>query len=746
MENGLPHPISSHEKPRDKLGGQVERIMYMNEETGFTVAKVVSTGHSSPVTIVGNLPALSPGEVLKMEGFWESHRRFGRQFRVLTHQTVLPATVKGIRKYLGSGLVKGIGPALASRIVNKFGEKTLTIIESRIEELGTVEGIGQKRLLMINEAWAAQKEIRGIMIFLQQYNVGLSHAARIYKKYGQRSIAVVSQNPYRLATDIAGIGFRTADRIAEKLGFKKNAPVRAEAGILHVLNQLSEEGHVFYPYERLLEKCQRILEVDAETLLKAFAQVSLDGGVVIEDLNERLEKSETNRKAVYLSRFHVSETGIARHFSRLLSTVKSTRRMDAEKAIRWVQKRIKLGLAPGQMDAIRHAISDKALIITGGPGTGKTTVIHAVIEIYAVIGAAISLAAPTGRAAKRMTEATGRAAKTIHRMLEYSWQKGGFTRDENRPLETDVIILDEVSMIDTLLMYHFLKAVPAAASLILVGDSNQLPSVGPGNVLGDLIKSGVIPVIELNQIFRQARKSRIVVNAHRINRGRLPELQRPRKNLEDFYFIEQDEPDRALKTIIDLVSRRIPRRFKMDPIEDIQVLSPMHKGEVGTENLNKKLQDALNHSSAELVRGERRFRLKDKVMQIRNNYEKEVFNGDIGRIESIDAEKQSVVIAYEGRQVPYDFSELDEIVLAYAISVHKSQGSEYPGVVIPLLPQHYLLLQRNLIYTAVTRGKRLVVITGSKKALATGVMNATTLKRHTFLAQRLRGTDPEAAG
>jgi len=746
MRNQAPNPTVSHEKPGEKLEGRIERITYMNEETGFTVAKVVVPDYLSPVTIIGNLPALSPGEVLRMEGLWETHKKFGRQFRVLNHQTVLPVTVEGIRKYLGSGLVKGIGPELASRIVNRFGEKTLTIIESRMEELGTVEGIGRKRLLMIKEAWTAQKEIRGIMMFLQQYGVGLGQATRIYKKYGQRSIAIVSQNPYKLASDIPGIGFRTADRIAEKLGFKKNAPVRAEAGILYVLNQLSEAGHVFYPYDGLLEKCREILDVDQGTILKGLGRIALENRIVIEDLNERLENFEINRKAVYLSRFHVSETGIVRHFFRLISTGKSTRSMDVEKAIIWVQKRIKLGLAPGQMDAIRHAISDKVVIITGGPGTGKTTIIHAVLEIYAAIGAGISLAAPTGRAAKRMTEATGRAAKTIHRMLEYSWQKGGFTRDENRPVDADVIILDEVSMIDTLLMYHFLKAVPTAASLILVGDSNQLPSVGPGNVLGDLIESRIIPVIELNRIFRQARESRIVVNAHRINQGRLPDLRPPEKNLGDFYFIEQNAPDQALKTIMDLVSKRIPQRFKMDPIEDVQVLSPMHKGEVGTENLNRQLQEALNPSNPELVRGERRFRLEDKVMQIRNNYEKEVFNGDIGRIESIDAEKQSVMVVYEGRPVPYDFSELDEIVLAYAISVHKSQGSEYPAVVIPLLPQHYLLLQRNLIYTAVTRGKRLVVITGSKKALATGVMNARPRKRHTFLAERLRGGYAETAG
>ena len=728
----------NHHQDYEQLEGQIERITFMNEETGYTVAKVNVSGYLSPVTIVGNLLALAPGEVLKMGGVWETHPKFGRQFRVLTHQSIFPASIKGIERYLGSGLIKGIGPELASRIVNKFGEATLQTIDEEIDQLAIVEGIGQKRLEMIKKAWSDQKEIRAIMIFLQEQGVGPSHATRIYKRYGQRSIAVVTQNPYKLATEISGIGFRTADRIAQKLGFQKNAPVRSEAGILYVLNQLSEEGHVFYPYERLVEECSNILEVDRDTIVKSFGSVAFEGKVVIEDLNQRLDQFEQNRKAVYLARFHVSETGIARHFSRLISSQKSLRSIDLEKAISWVQKRIKLRLAPRQIDAIKRAISDKVLIITGGPGTGKTTIIHAVIQIYKAINARIFLSAPTGRAAKRMIEATGQDARTIHRMLEFSWQQGGFTRNENRPMEADVIILDEVSMVDTPLMYHLLKAVPSAATLIMVGDSNQLPSVGPGNVLRDLIDSRAVPVVELNRIFRQARESGIVVNAHRINQGRLPEIKASEHKLTDFYFIEQEVPGQALKIIIDLVCSRIPGRFDMNPMTDIQVLSPMHKGEVGTENLNIRLQEALNPSRMELIRGDRRFRLNDKVMQIKNNYEKEVFNGDIGLIQSIDAERHEVVVVYEGHAVSYDFSELDEIVLAYAISVHKSQGSEYPAVVLPVLPQHYLLLQRNLIYTAVTRGKRLVVLIGNKEALAAGVRNDRTAKRYTYLAERLR--------
>ena len=726
-------------RPSDELEGQIERITYINEENGYIVAKVKVPGFLSPVTIVGNLLALAPGEMLKMNGGWETHPKFGRQFRVLSHTTMLPASVKGIKKYLGSGLIKGIGSVMASRIVKKFGEKTLEVIDERIEQLACVEGIGEKRIRMIKKAWADQKEIRSVMIFLQEHGVGVSHATKIYRKYGQRSIAVVSQNPYKLATDIIGIGFQTADRIAQNLGFEKGAPVRAEAGILYVLNQLSEEGHVFYPYEPLIERCCEILEVDRETIIKAFGTIALDGQIVIEDLNQLPDEFEPNRKAVYLTRFHVSETGISRHLSRLISSRKTIRSMDLEKAVDWVQKRIDLQLAPRQIDAIKRAISDKVLIITGGPGTGKTTIIHAIIQIYRPVGARIFLAAPTGRASKRMTEATGQPARTIHRMLEFNWQKGGFQRNENRPLEADVIILDEVSMIDTILMYHLLKAVPSGATLIMVGDSNQLPSVGPGNVLKDVINSGSIPVIELNEVFRQARESLIIMNAHRINKGKVPEIRDPGEDLGDFYFIEQEDPDQALHIVMELVCKRIPQRFNMRPKEDIQVVTPMHKGIVGTVNLNMKLQDSLNPSKMEIVRGDRGFRLNDKVMQIRNNYEKEVFNGDIGLVKSIDTENQEVVVDYDGRAVPYDYVELDEIILAYAISVHKAQGSEYPAVVLPILSQHYLLLQRNLIYTAVTRGKRLVVMVGSKKALAMGVRNERTLKRYTYLEKRLKG-------
>jgi exodeoxyribonuclease V alpha subunit len=719
------------------LEGQIVRITYSNEETGYTVAKVKAPGYVDPITIVGNLIAPTPGEILKMRGVWLEHPKFGRQFKVTGHRTVVPSTVEGIRKYLGSGLIKGIGPVMASRIVERFGDKTLEVIDQRIDELGKVEGIGQKRIGMIKKAWEDQKDIREVMIFLQAHGVSAGHGAKIFRRYRNDAISVLKRNPYRLATDIYGIGFNLADRIAEKLGFDKSAPVRAEAGILYVLKELSDEGHVYYPYELLIDKCREILGVDREVIIKAFGQVSLDGKIVAEDLNLQLEEFAANEKAVYLAQFHRSESGIADHLARLLFAKKKTRKIDADKAIQWVQGKINLKLAPKQIEAVKRAISDKIMVITGGPGTGKTTIINGVIRIYQAVGAKILLAAPTGRASKRMSEATGYPARTIHRTLEFSLQKGGFQRNQQRPLDVDVLILDEVSMVDTILMYHLLKAVPAEATLILVGDVNQLPSVGAGSVLKDIIGSRTVPVVELNEIFRQAGESLIIVNAHKINKGLIPKLRPAKEDLEDFYFIEQDDPEQALNTIMELVCERIPRRFNLDPVDEIQVLSPMHKGIVGAGNLNMKLQHALNPTKMEITRGERTFRLQDKVMQIRNNYEKEVFNGDIGRITSIDPESQQVIITFDGIPVPYEYFQLDEVALAYAISVHKSQGSEYPAVVIPILSQHYILLQRNLIYTAVTRGKDLVVMVGSKEALAIGVKNDRIMRRYTYLRERL---------
>jgi exodeoxyribonuclease V alpha subunit len=720
------------------LEGQIERLTYINEETGYTVAKIKVSGYLEPITAVGNLIAPTPGAVLTMKGAWLEHPKFGRQFKVVRHRMKVPSSVEGIKKYLGSGLIAGIGPVMASRIVETFGEKTLEVIEHRTQELEKVEGIGRKRIQMIKGAWDEQADIRDVMIFLQGHGVSSGYATKIFKRYGHDSISILNQNPYTLATDVHGIGFQLADQIAEKLGFEKTAPVRAEAGILYLLGQLSEEGHVYYPYEPLVEKCREILAVNREIIVEAFGRIAFENKVVTEDINPDFEEFRENHKAVYLPQFHRSETGMAYLLKGLASSLKAIRKIEADKAIEWVQGQIKLELALKQIEAVKRAISDKIMVITGGPGTGKTTIINAVIKIYRAVGARVLLAAPTGRASKRMSEATGYPAKTIHRMLGYSFKKGGFQRNQAHPLEVDVLILDEVSMVDTVLMYHLLKAVPPEATVIMVGDVYQLPSVGAGSVLKDLIRSQQIPVVELREIFRQAEESLIIVNAHRINNGQIPEFRPGKDSLEDFYFIEQDDPEQVLRTMMELVCDRIPRRFNLNPIDDIQVLSPMHKGVVGAENLNRSLQDALNPSQVCLVKGDRAFRLKDKVMQMRNNYEKEVFNGDIGRITSIDTENREVTVTFDGIPIPYDFLDLDEIALAYAISVHKSQGSEYPAVVIPILSQHYILLQRNLIYTAVTRGKRLVVMVGTKKALATGINNDRIMRRYTYLCERLK--------
>jgi exodeoxyribonuclease V alpha subunit len=718
------------------LQGQIERVTYTSEESGFTIAKLRVNGHSDLVTVVGNLLGPVPGETLKIRGEWARHPKYGEQFKVLQYKTAVPASVYGIQKYLGSGLIKGIGPVMAKRIVNRFGVKTLELIEKDIGKLSLVEGIGEKRIRMIKKAWDEQKEIRDVMLFLQSHGVSSGFATKIFKQYGDRSIEIVKRNPYRLATDIFGIGFLSADRIAEKLGFAKDCQIRAEAGILYVLQQLAEDGHVFYPYERLVEKSQEILQVDREVISRACGTIAVDKRVTFEDLNRELAEFRQNHKAVYLPKFHAAETGIAATMTRLLNSPKAIRQVDSDKAIAWVQKQLSITLARNQTQAVRSAMANKVMVITGGPGTGKTTIINAILKIFAKLRIKIKLAAPTGRAAKRMTEATGHEAKTIHRMLEYSLQKGGFQRNEKRPLEADLVIIDEASMVDTVLMYHLLRALPPDTTFILVGDVNQLPSVGAGNVLRDMIASGAVPVVELNEIFRQARESAIVVSAHKINQGLLPSL-RPGSPIDDFYFIEQEEPEEALRIILELVKTRIPRRFGFQALDDIQVLTPMHKGTLGAENLNIELQGALNPGEEGIVRGNRSLRVNDKVMQIKNNYDKEVFNGDIGRIDRIDLESQVVTVAFEGWKVPYDFSECDEIVLAYAVSVHKSQGSEYPAVVIPVHTQHYLLLQRNLIYTAVTRGKRLVVMVGTKKALAIGIKNDRMERRYTYLKHRL---------
>ncbi len=722
-----------------ELEGRIERITYSNEENGFTIARVKVRDRRNLVTIVGNLIAPMPGEILKMKGEWQQHPKYGEQFKVLQHKTEIPATVYGIKKYLGSGLIRGIGPVMAERIVKKFNEKTLEVIENEIEKLADIAGIGEKRIRMIEKAWEEQKEIRDVMIFLQSHGVGSGYATKIFKEYGNRSISVVKKNPYRLASEIFGIGFLTADSIAEKLGFAKDAEFRIEAGSLYVLQQLADEGHVYYPYEQLVTKSREILEVDREVVVKALGSIVRTGKIIIEDLNKNMKESGGDSKAVYLERFHLCETRIALQLKKLLSVPKQVRVFEPDKAVAWVQRQLPISLARKQIEAIQCAIESKVMVITGGPGTGKTTIINAVLKIFARLKVKIKLAAPTGRAAKRMSETSGHGAKTIHRLLEFSFAGGGFQKNEDKPLDCDLLVVDEASMIDTILMHHLLKAIPLQATLILVGDVNQLPSVGAGNVLNDIIASGTVRVVELNEIFRQASSSRIIVNAHKINNGTIPffDSSGPPEPENDFYFIQQEDPEKVLDIILELTTNRIPRRFDFDSIDDIQVLTPMHKGIVGAENLNRELQKRLNPGDEGIVRGDRSYRISDKVMQIRNNYEKDVFNGDIGRITELDPDDQEVTISFDGRDVAYGFADLDEIVLAYAISVHKSQGSEFPAVVIPILTQHFILLQRNLIYTAVTRGRSLVVMVGTRKALAIAVKNDKTQKRFTNLRYRL---------
>lgn len=714
--------------------GFLERITYYNQENDFVVAKLQEKGKKELTTIVGNLSGINPGESLQLTGKWVNNKKFGEQFQVERFVVTVPATVNGIKKYLGSGLIKGIGPKMAERIVKKFALATLDIIEKRPERLSEVDGIGPKRIAMITSAWEEQKEIKEIMIFLQGHGVSATYSAKIYKQYGNRSIAVVKGNPYRLAQDIHGIGFITADKIAQNLGIDPNSLIRVKAGLIYVLNELTEEGHVFYPEGGLIHKAREILKVDQEMITQAITELFMEKEIFLEDIN-----AAENYKAVYLASFYVAETGIAQRLKGLKESFSNIRPINQEKAIEWVQKKLHIELAKKQKEAVVLALKSKVLIITGGPGTGKTTIITAILKIFQQLKLSILLAAPTGRAAKRMSEATGWEAKTIHRLLEYSPHKGGFKKGQDDPLEANVLIIDEASMVDTLLMYHLLKAIPSQAHLILLGDIDQLPSVGPGNVLKDIIDSGIFTVVRLTEIFRQAQKSMIVVNAHRVNQGEFPILkERDKKDATDFYFISEEDPEIILDKIMILCGKRISERFGYHPIRDIQVLTPMHKGVIGASNLNIELQRKLNPDQFGITHGSRTFKLGDKVMQMTNNYDKEVFNGDIGWISRINQEDREVVIDFDGRLITYDYSELDEVVLAYAISVHKSQGSEYPVVIIPVTTQHYLLLQRNLIYTGITRARKMVVLIGTKKALAIAIKNNKPQLRFTHLSGRLR--------
>jgi exodeoxyribonuclease V alpha subunit len=713
------------------IAGVLERVAFASEENAWSVVKVIVAGKPDVVTAVGNLLGVQPGESLRLSGRWTTDKKYGEQFKVDSYITVKPATLVGIEKYLGSGLVRGVGKVMAERLVKHFGIETLEVIDQQPERLPEVEGIGPVRSERITTALVEQRRIKDVMIFLQSHGVSTTYAVRIYKQYKDRAIAAVKENPYKLAVDILGIGFKSADKIASQLGISPTSPQRAEAGVLHVLATLSDEGHVFVPRPRLLSAAVEILTIDPPIIDRAIGDLAAGGQVVV-------EPRPSGDDAVYLTSLHTAEAASAGRIRLLVSSEPRPIRIDIERAITWFEDQQNIELAGEQKEAIRKAATRKLLVVTGGPGTGKTTLVNGIIRILEKKGRRILLAAPTGRAAKRMAETTGREAKTIHRLLEFNPKKFGFDRDASNPLEADLVILDEASMIDTVLAYNVLKAIPLHAQLVLVGDIDQLPSVGPGSVLGDIIRSGVADVVRLRHIFRQGSESLIVSNAHRVNEGLMPELP-PEGSKADFFFIERNEPEEIAATVKALVRQHIPHKFGLDPVDDIQVLTPMQRGLLGVANVNAELQALLNLTGDALVRGSRAFRIGDKVMQIRNNYDLNVFNGDIGRIRKIDAVEQEVEIAFDGRAVTYDYSDLDELVLAYACSIHKSQGSEFPCVVIPVHTQHYMMLQRNLLYTAITRGKRLVVLVGSKRALALAVKNNATEERCTMLSERLRG-------
>ena len=700
----------------------VERITYQNAENGYTVLKCRAKNYSDLVTVVGTMPDAHVGSVLALEGNWKVDSKYGRQFTVEKWEETLPATVYGIEKYLGSGLIKGVGPKFAKRIVQKFGKDTLEIIEATPDLLIEVEGIGQVRVERIKKSWQEQKEIKNIMMFLQSYEVSTGHATKIFKTYGSESIQVVQENPYRLADDIWGIGFKTADQIAGKMGIEKERFIRLRSGILYTLNKLAESGHCFALREQLIRTASELLEVEEPEL-----EITLDEMLRTSDLIKEED-------AIYLPPFFFSENGCARRFTKLMQAGRNVYfRPDA--VLKKIADRKDITYDEVQLEAIRMAVSSKVMVLTGGPGTGKTTTTLGIISAYREAGCRIILAAPTGRAAKRMSEATGMEAKTIHRLLEYKLPEG-YQKNEEDPLTGDVLILDECSMIDLILMYNLLKAIPEHMTLILVGDTDQLPSVGAGNVLKDVIESGVVPVVRLTRIFRQASGSRIIMNAHRINKGEAIDMRGGKDS--DFFFAEEETNEGIVDRLLRYCTRNLPEYYKADPLRDIQVLTPMQRGTVGAANLNQVLQEAMNPAGPALLRSGTHYRMHDKVMQIRNDYDKEVFNGDIGTVVKVDLEERELTVRFDDRDVVYDVTELDELVLAYATTIHKSQGSEYPIVVMPFSMSHFVMLQRNLLYTGVTRAKRVLVLIGEKKAVFYAIKNEKTAERNTRLAERLK--------
>lgn len=721
------YPITDN--PTERLSGSVERVTFHSEESGFCVLRVKVKGHRELVIVIGSAASITPGEYVECVGTWHNDKTHGLQFKSTLLKVVPPSTLEGIEKYLGSGMVKGIGPHFAKILVKAFGVDVFNVIEETPEKLLTLPGIGKKRTDKVTAAWSEQKAIREIMVFLQSHGVGTGRAVRIYKTYGDEAIVKVSENPYRLALDIHGIGFKTADQIAQKLGIAADSLIRAQAGVRHVLQELSGEGHCAASHDVLIQEAEKLLEIPVPILEEA---------VLAEVTQENLVQEEIDGvSCLFLAPLYRAELGVANNIKRIMTGQPPWGSIDAHKAIPWVKEKTGLELSPSQQEAVRLALTSKTVVITGGPGVGKTTLVNSILLIVRAKNVNVTLCAPTGRAAKRLSESTGLEAKTIHRLLEFDPKNFGFKRSKDNPLETDLVVIDESSMVDISLMNKLLAAIPSEAALMIVGDVDQLPSVGPGSVLFDIIDSGVVPTVRLTEIFRQAATSKIIVNAHRINKGEMP-LKGEGTDLTDFYFIPANTPEEIHAKLLQVVTERIPKRFGMHPVRDVQVLTPMNRGGLGSHSLNAELQKALNpNGEPKVTRFGTTFSPGDKVIQTVNNYDKEVFNGDIGQIESIDTVEGVLKVEYDGRGVEYEFGELDEVSLAYATSIHKSQGSEYPAVVIPLAMQHYTLLERNLIYTAVTRGKKLVTIIGQPKALAMAVKNRKSNKRLTNLAARI---------
>lgn len=716
----------------EEITGCIENIVYADPIQGFTVARLKSPDYSDLQTVIGNLPHIHPGETLYCKGKWVDHSSHGTQFSVIKYRVVQPSDIYGIQKYLESGLVKGIGPVYAKKIVQKFGKETLSIIDQTPTKLLQIEGLGEKKLKKIIACWKEQSAIREVMVFLQGHGVSPAYAQKIFKYYGEFSITKVQENPYQLAKDIFGIGFKMADQIAQNMGFCKDSPERIQAGILHILWETSQEGHTCFPKEDLEQRCTEILEVDFREVSKGFA--------ILLETKQIVEKEPF----IWLKKFDSFEKAISYHIHRISQAKCSIREILLEKAVQWAGKKQNIQFALEQIEAIKQALQQKIQIITGGPGTGKSTITKAILSITEKITSRILLAAPTGRAAKRLTQITRKKAFTIHALLEYDFSTGGFKRNVQNPLQCDLIIIDEASMIDTQLMFFLLQAIPNHARVIFIGDVDQLPSVGPGFVLNDLIASNVLSITKLKEIFRQAKGSQIIVNAHRINMGNFPFLGQ--QSWSDFHFYEANEPIEIQQKILALVAKELPKKYRFDPIQDIQVLCPMKRGVIGSELFNQLLQETLNPSDQPFYRASKRLHINDKVMQIKNNYQKHVYNGDIGTIVHIDLIEQQITVGFDEKMVNYEFSQLDEITLAYAVSIHKYQGSESPCVIIPIHTSHFKLLHRNLLYTGVTRGKKRVILVGSKKAIAIAVKNNEVEKRHTGLKTALHSQETMLPG